>query len=208
MPLRKSPAQTPALLAANRRNSLKSTGPRSPGGKQRSSWNPTRHARRMCPGANCVPFAHREAEAFQTFYFRLRDAILPPPIVAAERALLRTAVEAWRVKSLYDGWARRRTEEDWKILDAGAAVSPRTWRLRIRRPGRSEPDWKVTISVWLRWARRPETPRPPAPDSGPKRYRPGMHAMLLVHSTEPSRPSQDLEGQRTKPECDRKQSGS
>jgi hypothetical protein len=208
MSLRKSPQRTPASLAANRTNALKSTGPRGADGKQRSSWNATRHARRMCPGAHCVPFAHREAEDFQAFYFCLRDAILPAPIVAAERALLRAAVKAWRVKWLYDGWARRRTAEDWRFLEAGAAAPPRLWRLRIKRPGRSEPDWKVTISVWLRWAKRPNASRPPMPESGARHYRPGMHAMLLVHSTGPCRPSEALERQRTKPESNRKQGGS
>jgi hypothetical protein len=35
MSLRKSPTRTPALLAANRANAQKSTGPRTPEGKNR-----------------------------------------------------------------------------------------------------------------------------------------------------------------------------
>jgi hypothetical protein len=40
--LRKSPTRTPALLAANRRNALKSTGPRTRRGKAWSRLNPLR----------------------------------------------------------------------------------------------------------------------------------------------------------------------
>ena len=39
MPLRKSPTRTPAFLAANRRNALKSTGPRTARGKAQSRLN-------------------------------------------------------------------------------------------------------------------------------------------------------------------------
>ncbi len=45
MPLRKSPVRTPALLAANRANSKKSTGPRSPQGKARVALNALQHGR-------------------------------------------------------------------------------------------------------------------------------------------------------------------
>jgi hypothetical protein len=43
--LRKSPTRTEALLAANRRNALKCTGPRTPEGKARSSLNNLNHGR-------------------------------------------------------------------------------------------------------------------------------------------------------------------
>jgi hypothetical protein len=45
MPLRKSPVRTPALVGANRANSLKSTGPRTPRGKARASLNALKHGR-------------------------------------------------------------------------------------------------------------------------------------------------------------------
>ena len=45
MPLRKSPVRTPALLAANRANAQKSTGPRTPQGKARVSFNAFKHGR-------------------------------------------------------------------------------------------------------------------------------------------------------------------
>jgi hypothetical protein len=45
MPLRKSPVRTPAFLAANRANAQKSTGPRTPQGKARVSFNSFKHGR-------------------------------------------------------------------------------------------------------------------------------------------------------------------
>ena len=45
MSLRRSPRLTPALLAANRRNAQKSTGPRTAGGKARARLNRLRHGR-------------------------------------------------------------------------------------------------------------------------------------------------------------------
>ena len=46
MPLRKSPARTPALLAANRQNAQKSTGPRTARGKAWSRLNRLWHGAR------------------------------------------------------------------------------------------------------------------------------------------------------------------
>jgi hypothetical protein len=46
MPLRKSPVRTTALLAAHRANVRKSTGPRTPMGTTRVSFNRFKHAGR------------------------------------------------------------------------------------------------------------------------------------------------------------------
>ena len=46
MSLRKSPTRTPALLAANRRNAKKSTGPRTARGKAWTRFNSLRHGLR------------------------------------------------------------------------------------------------------------------------------------------------------------------
>ena len=49
MSLRKSPTRTPALLAANRANARKSTGPRTARGKSFVRLNALRHGRRSRP---------------------------------------------------------------------------------------------------------------------------------------------------------------
>ncbi len=51
MPLLKSPTLTPARLAANRRNALKSTGPKTAAGKRRSALNA--RSRNLCPQKSC-----------------------------------------------------------------------------------------------------------------------------------------------------------
>src|SRR6266404_6351432 len=46
MSLRKSPVLTETMIAANRANASRSTGPRSPEGKSRVKFNVLRHGRR------------------------------------------------------------------------------------------------------------------------------------------------------------------
>jgi hypothetical protein len=219
MPLRKSPRRTRALLAANRRNSRKSTGPRTATGKRQSAWNAIRHGRRARHSCRRIPVARRELKAFMDFYCKLSDAIIPADSLAGEQAVLTKALEAWKVKRILDRWIETRTEEDWLVLAAGAAPLPSFWRLRLRRPGVSVPDWTVTISVWLRWGRGPGQTgglsARSAADDNDRVDRPRMHTMVSVHSTGPFRraearegPPSEAEYERTKPESTTMQSGS
>jgi hypothetical protein len=191
MSLRKSPRRTRALLVANRRNSRKSTGPRTAAGKRHSAWNAVRHGRRAHPSYRCIPVARRELKTFMDFYCKLHDAIIPAESLVGEQAVLAKALEAWKVKRILDRWIETRTEEDWPILAARAAPLPSFWRLRLRRPGLSVPNWTVTISVWLRWGRGPDQreglSRRAAAEDNERRDRPRMHTMVSVHSTGPSR---------------------
>lgn len=218
MPLRKSPRRTRALLAANRRNARKSNGPRTELGKWHSAGNAVRHYRRTLP-SSCIPIENREIKAFEDFHFALREAIMPADNAAGTEAALLNAARVWRVKRSFDRWIATRTEEDWLVLAAGAVPRPRSWRLKLRRPGLSAPDWVVTASVCLRWGRGPGRSRRPATEDDekdrPRMHTPRMHAIVSVHSTGPFRPAQAVEGQptepqleRTKPECDTMQSGS
>jgi hypothetical protein len=210
MSLRKSPKPTPALLAANRRNARKSTGPRTPIGKWHSAGNAVRHYRRTRT-SSCIPIENREIKAFEDFYFALREAIMPADSAAGTEAVLINAARVWRVKRSFDRWIATRTEEDWLVLAIGAVRPPSFWRLRLRRPGLSSPDWTVTISVWLRWGRGPGQAsgqgwgrsRPSATEDEDKPDRPRMHTMVSVHSTGPTWPVETSESKRTKPECDR-----
>jgi len=184
MSLRRSPRRTRALLAANRRNSRKSTGPRTFEGKWHSSGNAVRHYRRT-QFASCIPIENRESKAFEDFLSKLRDAIIPADNAAGTEAVLLKAAEVWRVKLSFERWIETRTEEDWLVLAAGAVPPPRSWRLKLRRPGLSAPDWVVTASVCLRWGRDLGRSRRSAAKDNERPDRPRMHTLVSVHTTGP-----------------------
>jgi hypothetical protein len=132
---------------------------------------------------------------------------MPADNAAGTEAVLLNAARVWRVKRSFDRWIATRTEEDWLVLATGAVPRPRSWRLKLRRPGPSAPDWTVTISVWLRWGRGPGRSRPSAPEDDGKPDRTRTHTMVSVHSTGPSWSTEALETERTKPESYSSQSG-
>jgi len=61
MSLRRPPTRTPALLAANRANAQKSTGPRTPEGKNRVALSALRH------GLNAPNFLSARAKSCSIF---------------------------------------------------------------------------------------------------------------------------------------------
>lgn len=79
MPLRKSPVRTPALLAANRANSLKSTGPRTPRGKARVCLNALKHGRhaRRLPEKLARAGYFRELRLYSRIHSSIERALLP-----------------------------------------------------------------------------------------------------------------------------------
>ena len=80
-------------LAANRRNALKSTGPRTEKGKARSCLNAVTH------GAYCqeVVLPYEDAEAYENLHERFRDAAKPAD--AIDEALVRQlAAGEWRLQ--------------------------------------------------------------------------------------------------------------
>ena len=99
--LRKSPTRTEAFLAANRRNALKCTGPRTPQGKARVSLNALKHGQ----------YAHRlpeklEAAGYRSsvaLYAQIRSEIIatfkvedPVEMKRMERATALVWCMAWR----------------------------------------------------------------------------------------------------------------
>lgn len=86
---------TPSKLAANRRNALRSTGPRTPEGKARASRNATRHG--LLAHTTVLP--SEDEGAFDAFRSRLDHALGP---VGELEALLvdRIVGMAWRLGRL------------------------------------------------------------------------------------------------------------
>ncbi len=105
MSLRKSPARTPALLAANRANARNSTGPRSVQGKARVSLNALKHGGYAAGFERAIVQAgYRHAEShYQWFRSEIARAFAAgtlggsgrPPRPADERQAEHFAVRAW-----------------------------------------------------------------------------------------------------------------
>ena len=76
MPLRRSPCLTPESLAARRANSLRSTGPRTPRGKARVSFNALRHGHYAARSARLRERLIRAGyERQEELYGRIRSKI-------------------------------------------------------------------------------------------------------------------------------------
>jgi len=76
MSLIKPRTRTPASLAANRANAKKSTGPRSPEGKRRSSQNAFRHGRYARPLWQAMPILGEDPQRFK---YLLEDVVRSYP---------------------------------------------------------------------------------------------------------------------------------
>jgi hypothetical protein len=97
MPLRQPPRRTPALLARNRANARKSTGPRTPEGKARVRWNALQHGRRAVALARIVEGRGEEARLYH-WVLGLTLSWFQPPGAPAERRtrrLTRLAQQVW-----------------------------------------------------------------------------------------------------------------
>jgi hypothetical protein len=152
MCLRKSPIRTPALLAANRANALKSTGPRTPRGKRTSAWNALRHGYRSRAAWAAEPQDTRGAEALEAFRQALRVAIIPTGNEVGDRCVSEHALTMWKTKRVLDHWLER---HPWPVFQPEHEVPP-FLSLIINRPGQnSGTGWRIKVSVTVRWGRRP-----------------------------------------------------
>jgi hypothetical protein len=152
MCLRKSPTRTPALLAANRANAAKSTGPRTARGKRVSAWNKLRHGfRSRAPWAG-EPRDARDAAAFEAFVAALRVAMVPQLNQAGDRSVRAEARIIWKAKHVLEHWLHARP---WPV-GPPPWVMPPCVTLRLNRPGTETcHGWRVKATVTIRWGRRP-----------------------------------------------------
>ena len=144
MPLRKSPTRTPALLAALRANSLKSTGPRTPLGKARSCLNALKHGRyaRHLPD-RLVQACDRGGAALYQWFHREIAATFGASDPRDRRLAEQMAARAWCV-------ARRaehlRTKLEYPLeSEAKPALPLSVFRIRIVDPLR-----RVGLVFWVR----------------------------------------------------------
>jgi hypothetical protein len=146
--LRKSPVRTRAMLAANRANAQKSTGPSTPESKARVALSALRHGANA-PGFLCnLGKSARAREEYKELYLALYAALLPDKTdQTAVDLLQRTALHVWTLKQRAARWAASRAERDAWFAKTGGLLPPPV-QLLIRRPG-----WRVRVSVWVRRGR-------------------------------------------------------
>ncbi|HEV2491910.1 MAG TPA: hypothetical protein VG204_02435 [Terriglobia bacterium] len=171
MSLRKSPVRTPALLAANRSNALKCTGPRTPEGKARVGLNRLKHGRRAeCVRENLTKARMREGEQL---YRRLMKEIcrtFEPRTRTGWQEAERMAQQAW---SLF--WERRellRSKPECPLeSSANSSQHPSLLRIRIDDPFRRRGlvFWLQRHRHWTfdRWMKMVEDAAAGIPRQGP-----------------------------------------
>jgi hypothetical protein len=172
MSLRKPPVLTPASLAARRANALKSTGPRTPEGKQRVMLNALKHGQ----GTRSAEATHRRLSpadqlSLARLYRALWWAILPGP-EHLDR-MLPLAYCVWNVMRKMEREARSAAG---KLRGRRQGWLPPPWRFRIRLH-----DERVVISVQLRRARGPAGARS-RPVAGWDGEWP-VHVVAAIHTT-------------------------
>jgi hypothetical protein len=88
---------SPAKMAANRRNALRSTGPKTPAGKQAVKWNAVKHGLLAKEAVIPVGEGQESKAEFTTVLARLRE-YLQPEGVLEEMLVERIAVCYWRLR--------------------------------------------------------------------------------------------------------------
>ena len=154
MSLRRSPARTPALLAANRANSLKSTGPLTERGKARVSFNSFKHGRyavrpeelaeRLVRAGYC-----REAALYRQVRWQIGQVFRPQSDAGWDR-VYRLSAWAWSFRSRLGQsrgpWGvKRGAKPECGVFSIGsdARLTSRTG-IRVQDPYR-----RIGIAFWI-----------------------------------------------------------
>ena len=146
MPLRKSPVRTPALLAANRANAQKSTGPRTPQGKARVSFNAFKHGRYAARPEELAERllragCHREAALHRQVRWQIRQ-VFRPQAQASWRRLDQLSAWIWCFRTRL---RRLGSKPESSLFSDGEAprVTSRT-RIRVEDPYR-----RIGVVFWV-----------------------------------------------------------
>ena len=159
MPLRKSPVRTPALVAANRANALKSTGPRTPQGKARVSLNRFKHGRYAARPeglaerllqAGCV----REAALYRQVRWQIGQVFRPRGDAGWNR-LYRLSAWVWCFRARLRQPEHQLGSKPEYTLFSGSQQPRVTSRTRIRV---EDPYRRIGIVFWVQ-RRRHWNPR-------------------------------------------------
>jgi len=175
MALRKSPVRSAAMLAANRANAQKSTGPATATGKARVALGVLRHAVNAPEFLSTLRKSARAWEEYKELYLVLYAALLPDKTDPTAADLLhRTALHVWTLKQRVVRWAASRAEREAWFGKTGGILPPPVQSL-IRRPG-----WRVRISVWVRRGRGRGHRRLLQTGAGWKEGRARLHVVVTV----------------------------
>jgi hypothetical protein len=124
--LRRSPVRTRAMLAANRANAQKSTGPSTPESKARVALSALRHGVNAPGFLSTLGKSARAREEYKELYLALYAALLPDKTdQTAVDLLQRTALHVWTLKQRVVRWAASRAERDaWFAKPVGYSRLP------------------------------------------------------------------------------------
>jgi len=167
--LRRTPRRTAALLAANRANAQKSTGPRTILGKQRSAANAFFIGDRASRTFWTRTLSHRELAEYRALHDTIDAALLDR--TEGRRLSAAATYVVWTMTRIWERELRRVSLAERRRLAEGSLGLPRVWHRTIRCslwdsdqssvPGHdSVPGqvrfgiWKVTITVLMRRGRR------------------------------------------------------
>ena len=146
MPLRKSPVRTPALLAANRANAQKSTGPRTPQGKALVSFNAFKHGRYAARPEELAERllragCHREAALYRQVRWQIRQ-VFRPQAQASWRRLDQLSAWIWCFRTRL----RRLGSKPESSLFSDEEAPRVTSRTRIRV---EDPYRRIGVVFWV-----------------------------------------------------------